>query len=105
VVLEAWVAGGNALTALNRCSAFSEQARDGEGHSDAVITKAGKRGSMQFGASFDFHAIGTFGDVNAHEAQVVGNGGDAVGLLHSELLSIANERFATGESSSDGKNG
>ena len=52
----------------------------------------------------DFEAVAQFHDLRAHRAQIVRNGGDAVGFLDSQFLGVANDGRAVGKRAGDSEN-
>jgi hypothetical protein len=78
---------------------------NGEGHGDAVVAKAIDGGTLELGPADDLHAIVELGDGDAHAAEVIGYGGDAVCLLHAELSGIADAGRAVGQCSGHGEDG
>ena len=85
--------------------AFREKPGDGEGHGDAVVAVAIDHGGVQRLAAFDFHAVLELIDLGSHGAEVVDDGGDAVGFLDAEFLGVADDRAALGQRGGDGDDG
>ena len=105
VLLEIGVGGADAFGAFDEGFAIGEEAGDGEGHGDAVVVKGGDGGTVEFGTADDFHAVVEFGDGDAHESEVGGDGGDAVGFFDAEFGGVFDEGFALGEGGGDGEDG
>lgn len=62
-------------------------------------------GGVEWVAAFDFHAVFEFLDLGTHGAEVVDDGGDAIGFLDAEFAGVADGGFALGEGGGDGDDG
>jgi len=75
------------------------QRGDGEGHGDAVIAEGIEFGAVEGLASGNLEAVFEFFHLRAHEAQVGGHGGDAVGFFHTQFAGVAHFDSLRGEGS------
>ena len=81
----------------NQLWGVGEEAGGGEGHGEAVVGEGGDGGGEEFGAADDYHAVVDFGDGDAHEGEVGGDSGDAVGFFDAEFGGVFDKAFALGE--------
>src|ERR1700722_3127425 len=81
---------GRGLRAVNGRFPIRAQRRNRERHGDAVIAKRIQFGGVEALAPRNRQAVRQFLRLNPHAAQVLGNRGDAVGLLDAQLAGVPN---------------
>jgi hypothetical protein len=96
---------GGGFGALDLCVAFSAEGGDGEGHGDAVVGAGVDGCAVQFLVAGDLEAVGILGELGSHDAEILGDEGDAVGLLDAQLLSVADDEAVGGVGGDGGKHG
>ena len=94
---KSWIGGVHALGVLDDGFAFREKACYGESHGDAVVAVAIDHGGVQRLPTFDFHAVFELLDLGSHSAEVVDDGGDAVGFFDAEFLGVADDGATLGQ--------
>ncbi len=101
---ESWVAGFDAGGVFDEGAAFSEEAEDGGGHSDAMVAMAFDLGSDKSAAALDEEAIRFFFDGNAEEAKVLSDDGEAIAFFVAEFPGVTDFGGSFGESGGGGEN-
>lgn len=105
MVGEAGVGGVDAIGAVDDGFSGGEEAGDGKGHGDAVISVGVDGCTFEWGAAVDGHAVGEFLDLDAHFAESLDGGGDAIGFLYAEFFGVADVCGALCEGGGDGDDG
>jgi len=71
-------------------SPVARKSSDGEGHGDAVVAAGVDFGSVKGLTAGNVEAVVEFLDFGAHGAQIGGDQRDAIGLLDTKFLGVAN---------------
>src|ERR1700694_5616277 len=88
-VLKSGIRSADAIGVLNDRFAVGEKTSHSKGHRDGMIAQA----------------VVYLDNLCAHDAQIVRDGGDAIGFFNAQFLGVANNGGATGERAGDSENG
>ena len=92
VMSEAGVGRVHALGVVNVGFALGKETGNGKCHGDPVVPATVKGRRVERPSAVDFHAVIKLNDIRSHGFEVIDDGADTVGFLHSQFAGVADDR-------------